>query len=346
LGEDVAPPPRMLLSVHAGTPPQRTLLAFSTSTILTRARGEPALGHELAREVATAERIDALVSFVTVGGVRALREPLEQHAAAGRPFRLLTTTYTGATEAAAIEMLARLPGAQVRVSYDARRTRLHAKAWLFSRLSGLDTAYVGSANLSQAALFGGHEWTVKASAADLPAVVEKFRGTFETLWNDPEFEAFDPARSDDCARLRAALAHEKGGGHRDTEVSAFFTLMPYPFQLEILERLHAERTLHGRMRNLIVAATGTGKTVVAAFDYRRHIGAGGLRPRLLFLAHREEILTQAMATFRNVLRDGAFGELLASGAEPESYTHLFSSIQSFNTRGSSVGSVQITGSTW
>ncbi len=332
-GEDVAPPPRVLLSVHDGAAPARTELPFSRSTILTRARGEPALGHELAREVATAERIDALVSFVTVGGVRVLRASLEAHAAAGRPFRLLTTTYTGATEAEAIEVLARLPGAHVRVSYDARRTRLHAKAWLFSRQSGLDTAYVGSANLSQAALFGGHEWMVKASAADLPAVVDKFRGTFETLWHDPEFEPFDPTRPEDGNRLRAALARERGGGSRRvTDVAAFFTLVPYPFQLEILERLEAERALHGRVRNLVVAATGTGKTVVAAFDYRRRIGSSGLRPRLLFLAHRQEILEQALATFRNVLRDGAFGEFLAGGPDPASPDHLFATIQSFNTR--------------
>jgi hypothetical protein len=189
----------------------------------------------------------------------------------------VTTTYTGATDAEAIETLARLPGVRVKVSYDARRTRLHAKAWLFSRASGLDTAYVGSANLSQAALFGGHEWMVKASASDLPAAVEKFRGTFETLWNDAEFEVFDPARPEDCARLRSALARERGGGLRPFhELPTFFTLAPYPFQREILERLEAERLLHGRMRNLVVAATGTGKTVVAAFDFQRRIGPDGI----------------------------------------------------------------------
>jgi hypothetical protein len=190
--------------------------------------------------------------------------------------------------------------------------------------SELDTAYVGSANLSHAAFFGGHEWMVKASAADLPAVVEKFRGTFETLWNDPEFEAFDATNADDCRRLRGALAREHGAGSGGvTGITAFFTLAPYPFQLEILERLAAERMLHGRARNLIVAATGTGKTVIAAFDYRRRIGADGMRPRLLFLAHRQEILEQALATFHNLLRDGAFGELLAGGSAPASPDHLF-----------------------
>ena len=75
--------------------------------------------------------MDALVSFVTMGGVRALRDALLARAAAGRPLRLLTTTYMGNTEAVAIAWLAELPGVEIRISYDARRTRLHAKAWLF-----------------------------------------------------------------------------------------------------------------------------------------------------------------------------------------------------------------------
>lgn len=332
---DLASPPRLLYSLHDGAPPPRTALPFSLSALLTRARGEPAIGHELMREIETADRIDALVSFVKMGGVRAIREKLERHAQAGKPFRLLTATYMGATEAEAVEALAWLPGAEIRVSYDARRTRLHAKAWLFSRESGLDTAYVGSANLSHSALFHGHEWMVKAAAGDLPGVLEKFRGAFETLWNDAEFEPFDPASAEDRARLQSALDLERSGGAR-RQVGAtpiFFHLAPYPFQAAILDRLHAEREVHGRRRNLVVAATGTGKTVVAAFDYARRIGASGLRPRLLFLAHREELLTQALATFRQVLRDGAFGEVLGGGREPRAYDHLFATIQSFNARG-------------
>lgn len=330
--QDVLAPPRLLLSLHDGAPPARTELPYSISALLTRTRGEPALGHELAREIMTADSVDALVSFVTLGGVRALRAPLEQHAQAGKPLRLLTTTYMGATDASAIEWLARLPHVEVRVSYDARRTRLHAKAWLFSRESGLHTAYVGSANLSSSALFEGHEWMIKAAAADLPQVLERFRGTFETLWNDPEFEPFDPENEVHRDRLRQALSYERGGKRGDTSILTFFTLKPHPFQQEILDKLEAERHLHGRTRNLVVAATGTGKTVVSAFDYQRRIGQDGLRPRLLFLAHREELLTQAMATFRQVLRDGAFGSLLVGGSEPVSHDHLFATIQSFNSR--------------
>jgi superfamily II DNA or RNA helicase/HKD family nuclease len=332
LDQQLAPPPRRLLSIHKGRPPARPETPFSTSTLLTRNRAEPALGRELACELGTADRVDAIVAFVTVGGVRLLGEALEEFSArgVGLRFRLLTTVFSGTTEVEAMDRLARLPGVQIKISYDVRRTRLHAKAWLFHRDSGLSTAYVGSANLTSTALGGGQEWMVKVCAADLPRVIEKFEGTFDSLWEDPEFEAYDPNQEEGRARLRSALGAERSGSHTPTSL---VSLRPLPFQEEILERLRVERELHSRRRNLIVAATGTGKTVIAACDYSRVAAAAGTRPRLLFLAHRKEILLQARDTFRHAMQDGAFGELLADGDRPESYQHVFATIQSFAAAG-------------
>ena len=323
---DIAAPPRVLRSVYRNAPPLRPASPLSTTTLLTRAPKDPALGHELSREIASADRIDILAAFITMGGVRAVREELEQAARRNARIRVLTTVFTGTTEVRAVEAIAALPGAEVRISYDVRRTRLHAKAWLFERNSDLHTAYVGSANLTATALGSGLEWMVKLCAADLPSVIEKFRGTFEGLWNDAEFEPFD-AKSEDCkTRLRTALRAERESSS-ETVVS-LFTLQPFPFQLEILDRLATERTLHGRHRNLVVAATGTGKTVIAAFDYLRACERASMRPRLLFLAHRREILEQALSTFRQVLRDGAFGELYVDGQVPEQWEYVFATIQS------------------
>lgn len=308
---------------------------LGTSTLLTRNRAEPSLGHELACEVASADRIDALLSFVTLGGVRLLRESFEAFLrraseVEGPRLRVLTTTYMGATEHEAVEMLARLPHTEVRVSYDGRRTRLHAKAWRFERASGLSTAYVGSANLSRAALTGGHEWMMKVTAKDLPHALAKFEGAFESLWADSEFERFDADDATHRRRLREALGAARGDG---SSVSpTLFTLRPYPFQQEILERLRAEREVHGRFRNLVVAATGTGKTVIAAFDYLAQIPASAIRPRLLFLAHRRELLIQARDTFRQVLRDGSFGVLLTGDDAPEVHDHVFATIASARSR--------------
>ena len=324
----IAPPPRRLLAIHRSAVPERPATPLSVSTLLTRNQAEPAIGHELAREIATADRIDVLVAFITVGGFRRLRDALEAFSRRGPGLRMrvLTTTFTGTTEVAALDALSRLPGVEVRVSYDVRRTRLHAKAWLFHRDSGLTTAYVGSANFTATALGAGHEWMVKLCAADLPHVIDKFAGTFDTLWLDSEFEHYDPDDQAHRARLAGALGAADGAA--GPSVTTLVDLRPFPFQEEILDRLSTARAVHDRHRNLVVAATGTGKTVIAAIDYARRAAAAGVPPRLLFLAHRREILDRSRDTFRHALRDGAFGELLVGGATPARFEHVFASIQS------------------
>ena len=321
----VAEPARVLRSIYRTAPPLRPSSPLSTSTLLTRAPKDPALGHELAREIESADGVEILAAFVTVSGVRVVREALDRAARRGARIRLLTTVFTGTTEVDAVETIAGLPGAQVRVSYDTRRTRLHAKAWLFERASGLHTAYVGSANLTATALGTGLEWMVKVCAADLASVIDKFRGTFDGLWNDAEFVLYDGS-DEGRDRLRSALRGER----EPTSFAAVphFTFQPFAYQSEILDRLEAERTVHNRRRNLVVAATGTGKTMIAAFDYLRACDRAGTRPRLLFLAHRRELLDQARSTFRHVLRDHAFGELWVDGIVPVQWEYVFATVQS------------------
>lgn len=322
--DTVAEPPQLLEAIYRNAKPPRPASPLSQSTLLTRARKDPSLSHELSAEIATADQIDILAAFITVGGVRVLRDALDEAVARGARVRVLTTVFTGTTEVEAVEALARLANAEVRISFDVRRTRLHAKAWLFRRRTGLHTAYVGSANLTSTALGSGHEWMVKVCAADLDAVIKKFEGTFESLWNDPEFEAYDKEGTS-RARLSLALKAETKG---TAAVLPLFTLRPLPYQQEILDTLRAQRETHGRRRNLIVAATGTGKTVIAAFDYARLCDdAAGPRPRLLFVAHRRELLEQALATYRAVLHDAAFGELWTDGAAPDRWDHVFATIQ-------------------
>jgi superfamily II DNA or RNA helicase len=218
------------------------------------------------------------------------------------------------------------------VSLDGRRTRLHAKAWLFHRKTGFGSAYVGSANLSGAALTGGLEWTVKLTQRAQEAMFARAIAHFETLWADNEFQRYDPDNVDHRNALTAALGRESFGGGQSTGAISFFDLQPKTYQQDMLEQLAAERA-HGRRRNLVVAATGTGKTVVAAFDYRNTCRSEGGRPRLLFVAHREEILQQARRTYREVLRDPEFGDLLTGGHEPERWDHVFATIDSVTSRG-------------
>jgi len=310
--------------------------------LFTAGKGSPSLLQEVRRELASSDRVDILVSFITVSGVRKLQDVLHQITAQGAgssgqsgpaPLRLriFTTTYTGATEARALDELARLPGCEVRVSLDGRRTRLHAKAWIFHRATGFGSAYIGSANLSGAALTGGLEWTVKLTQRGQGNLFTRAEAHFETLWADSEFQRYDPDNAEHRHALATALGREANGGAEPATPLGFFDLQPKTYQQEMLEQLAAERA-HGRFRNLLVAATGTGKTVVAAFDYRATCRQVGGRPRLLFVAHREEILRQALRTYREVLRDPDFGELLTGARQPERMDHLFATIDSLTSR--------------
>ena len=303
---------------------------LAESALLVNASGEPSLASELARELATADRVDLLCAFVKWSGLRVLLEALGAVIERGRerggasPVRVLTTTYIGASEVRALEALAEI-GAEVRISYDDRRTRLHAKAWLFHRESGSHTAYIGSSNLSRAALHEGLEWNVRLSWRDSALLLAKFRAAFESYWEADEFEPYEPGR--DRERVVRALAAQRASGE-ERGPALRLDLSPHPHQEPMLEALRVERE-HGHWKNLVVAPTGTGKTLVAAFDYRE-LRAKLPRARLLFVAHRERILTQSRDAFAAVLRDPGFGELLTGGHEVARGEHVFATIQSLS----------------
>ena len=339
-----AEPLRVLRALHAPSiVPILPQTGLRHPWIFTSARTDPSLLNELRAELSSVDRVDILVSFITWSGVRKLIDVLRLATALdanGNPrtrFRILTTTYIGATEARAVDALATLPGVELRISLDGRRTRLHAKAWLFHRATGFGTAFVGSANLSESALIGGIEWTVKFTQSGNVDLYSAACANFETLWSDGEFQLYDPQNEAQRSALIVALAEQRrrpGSAASYTEpiaIYAWFDLRPKAYQLEMLERLAAERR-QGRMRNLVVAATGTGKTVVAAFDYQRCALEEGSPPRLLFIAHRIQILKQAMATFRQVLRDPSFGELMDGENNPSQTTHLFATITTVHSR--------------
>ncbi|WP_028917779.1 DUF3427 domain-containing protein [Pseudoxanthomonas sp. J35] len=286
------------------------------TTLLTNAPGEPHIGFQLNSEISSADRIDLLMAFVRRTGIRPMLDLLRRHVDQGRPLRLMTTTYTNSTELAALEVLRGL-GAEIKVSYDATSTRLHAKAWLFHRHSGFSTAYIGSSNLTHSAHVTGLEWNVRVSGARNPDVIDKFSAVFESYWHNADFRPFDAEEFRELTQTRS-----------DGPVVYLspVEIRPEPFQSRLLELIELSR-LQGHHRNLLVSATGTGKTVMAALDYQR-LRTRLPRSRLLFVAHRKEILEQSLATFRHALRDPAFGELWVGGDRPDRFEHVFASIQS------------------
>ncbi len=304
------------------------LTGLSQSELFCGSNAGISLDTELKREILSADKIYWLVSFIKWAGIRIFRKELEEFTHSGRPLRVITTSYMGATDAKAVEFIASLPNTEIKLSYNTQRERLHAKSYLFLRNTGFNTGYIGSSNLSHSALTSGLEWNLKITSQEIPHIIEKSLSTFETYWQSNEFETFD-GMFESQQKLKKALQQARGSA--DHQIEHYFDLKPFPHQQEILEQLAVERTLHKRDRNLVVAATGTGKTLISAFDFARFLKQ---KPdaTFLFVAHREEILKQAQSAYRGVLRNSSFGEFWAGGTTPNHYRQLFVTIQTLNNQ--------------
>jgi superfamily II DNA or RNA helicase/PIN domain nuclease of toxin-antitoxin system len=302
---------------------------LSQSELFTGSNAGLSLESELKKEILSSDEIWWLVSFIKWTGIRVFTDELNSFARSGKKIKVITTSYMGATDVEAVDFLASLPNAEVKLNYNISHERLHAQSYIFRRYNGFDTGYIGSSNISRSALTSGLEWNLKVTSQEIPHILSKFKSTFETYWASPEFEIYNYGDAEHRKRLRQSIKLARGDSTE--ELPLFFDIEPHVYQKQILEKLIAERAIHNRWRNLVVAATGTGKTVISAFDFRAYYRK---KPdaRLLFVAHREEILKQARDTFRAILRDSSFGDLWVSGIEPQHYRHLFVSVQTLNNR--------------
>ena len=308
-------------------------IPLSDVALMTNTSKDLNLNTEIQKELESADRVDLLCSFLKMSGVNSLSEQLKAIKNRGIPFRIITTTYMGATDRKAIDRLVEEYGAEVKISYQGDSTRLHAKAWLFHRNTGMSTGYVGSSNLSSAALTDGLEWNVRISNPITPGLIRQFEGLFESYWKSGDFTLYtasDQEKQDlDTALAKADITGRKSKGLEYDIDSSLLDVHPFPHQVRMLEEMQNARS-KGRHRNLAVAATGTGKTVFSALDYRRLCEQYGKKLKLLFIAHRKEILDQARRTFGDVMLKGNFGELLTGGKKPEYNEAVFATIQTLS----------------
>lgn len=318
-----------ILQTTANIETVRPLSGFRVSNLFTGGNSALSLGEEIRREIASSDEIYFIISFLKLSGVHILYDELKKFCSSGRKLRIITTTYCGVTQAKALEKLSELPNTEIRISYNTAIERLHAKSYIFVRHSGMNTAYIGSSNLSKSAQTEGLEWNIRVTNVENPHIIKTALATFEMYWNSPNFEDFSIGGID---KFNEELRRNRAEHNSEEYLYQRYTILPH--QKQILDKLIVERNTRGNNKNLIVAATGTGKTVISAFDYqafsRKHP-----RARILFIAHREEILRQALYTYRCVLQDANFGTLWVGNHTPSEATdfeHLFVSISMFNHR--------------
>jgi superfamily II DNA or RNA helicase/diadenosine tetraphosphate (Ap4A) HIT family hydrolase/HKD family nuclease len=264
------------------------------------------------------DRVDLLVSFVMKSGLEQVRGALADALDRGVKVRVLTTDYLTVTDADALARLLDLAEVQLegrgeiatRVFHDPA-TSFHPKAYLFYSADGAAAAaFVGSNNLSASGIAGGIEWAIGAGQA-APLLT-----AFERLWSDPRSQPLTHELLADYRQRWKPAAHTAGVVAEPPATPP----TPWPVQREALAALEQTR-LEGFRRGLVVMATGLGKTWLAAFD--------AARPqfrRVLFVAHREEILRQSLEVFRRAQPDADLG-LYYGGEKQEGARVLFASVQ-------------------
>ncbi|MCQ2218871.1 MAG: DUF3427 domain-containing protein [Paludibacteraceae bacterium] len=309
----------------------RPLTGFRTSNLFTGGQSRVSLSSEIERDIESADSICMIVSFLKLSGVNLIYDHLKRFCSNPQHrLRIITTTYCGVTDAKAVERLASLPNTEIRISYNTEIERLHAKSYIFERNSGFSTAYIGSSNLSKSAQTDGLEWNIRVTNVENPHIINAALATFDIYWNSHNFEDFREGGIEKLYKELQKIREPKLA----TDVLAKYTILPH--QKQILDKLAVMREGDVR-RNLIVAATGTGKTVISAFDYKVFTEQTEGTHRLLFVAHREEILKQSRRTYRSVLQNANFGDVWVGDSRPvNGIEHLFISVQTFNSKFDSI----------
>ena len=267
-------------------------------------------------------------------GLRLLETPLQRAREAGIPIRVITTTYIGGTEREALDRLVRDFGAEVRIQYDAARTRLHAKAWLFRRKTGFDTAYVGSSNLSTSA-------PARRRRVERSPVRRRQRRACSPSSKQPSTPTGMRQSSSHTTPTGTVIVSTMPWQPRGQSDVAIGSRSPSPAwrsgrsrtSRRSWTRIDVERRVHDRHRNLVVAATGTGKTVIAALDYRRLCvdGASALDCCSSLIDARS--WSSRCGPIARFWPTATFGELYVGGSRPERWEHVFASVQSLTSYG-------------
>nr|WP_163100592.1 DUF3427 domain-containing protein [Peribacillus alkalitolerans] len=281
-------------------------------------------------EMRTADSVDFMVSFTRMSGLQLIIRTLKELEERNVPVRIITSTYMGITQAKALRKLKEFSNVKIRVINNQKES-FHTKAYLFHRTSDLNTVIIGSSNLSHSALINGHELNVKIPDTSYLPIYEEAKKVFENTWNSPE--AYEPT-DDFILNYERFLEQKKQISQTPASLVAESkldystkTITPNEMQIDALQNLRNTRDL-GNKKGVVIAATGTGKTYLAAFDVQAFAPK-----KLLYIAHREELLDNAIETFNTVLNKPELFGKITGNSKDFSNPYIFSTVQSLHKDG-------------
>lgn len=309
-----------------GQPPDYVSTVSTTS--FTSGPSKPLLP-ALTKDISRAQQLDIAVAFIYRSGLKRLMPRMEDllEKEGGR-LRILTGDYLDASDPDALQLLldlqARNPEKCSLFVYNVKNARsFHPKSYLMFNVGGENIAYVGSSNISHTALVEGVEWNYRIGSSVDEAGWSQVSREFESLLKDPNVQQLDQSWLESYRERR-----EKEKIHPDSTIEiepSYQVPNPHSIQQEALDALRETRA-QGNAAGLVVLATGVGKTWLAAFDVASE--PSSFR-RVLFVAHREEILEQSLKTFRRINPKVSMG--LYNGKEKKREADiLFASVQTIN----------------
>lgn len=251
--------------------------------------------------------IDIIVAFLMESGVKLLKDELKEVVNKNIPIRILTGNYLNITQPQALYMLKDIMGDKVDLRfYNVPNKSFHPKAYIFEYEKGGDL-YVGSSNISKSALTSGIEWNYRLDKEKNNEDYNSFKAVFEDLFlnhsiiiDEEEMRRYSESWIKPKVYKHIDIEEALDNNESKTADNTVIELYePRGAQIEALYKLRKKRE-EGYDKGLVVAATGVGKTYLAAFDSRAY-------NRILFIAHREEILHQAAASFKNVRPNNSIG---------------------------------------
>ena len=283
----------------------------------------------LKKELLSCKKFYFIVSFIKFSGIQLLINIFEELEKKGIEGEIITSVYLNITDVKALQILQRYKNIKVKI-YNNSSESFHTKAYLFEK-EKYSTCIIGSSNLSQSALYSAEEWNVKLTNNNFFQIYDKSMKQFKLLWNSNEAIELNDDFIQKYDEYKKKNIQQNTFDYKKIINDKYNEFKPNTMQKEILEKLKITRE-HGQTKGLVVAATGTGKTYLAALDIKNYFSKNDKEFKVLFVAHREELLENGMTVLSNVLKinKNNFG-ICFGGIKDINKKIIFASIQTLRT---------------